>query len=285
MRQFKNPDWIADIKFEYESFEQIPSHVFDSINQDLDRVQSKEPLASIVISAWNEEVNILRTVASLSRMKTQIPFEIIVINNNSQDRTQDTIDRLHVKGLFQEKQGCGFARQMGQEQAAGKYILLADADCYYPSCWVDEMVKVLQEPGVVCVYGRYSFISEEGFPRWKLFLLEMMKDAFAEIRHIKRPYYNSFGLSMGFIREYGLKVGFVPSRWRGDDGQLCLGLMEYGKIKQVRSNKARAWTAPRTLKRTGTFSQVVKERILIEAKRFTGNFNSRMPENISMLDE
>ncbi|ALI99886.1 glycosyltransferase family 2 protein [Rufibacter tibetensis] len=285
MRQFKNPTWINDIKFEYESFDQIPAHVFDQINRDLDKVQSKQPLVSIVMSAWNEEVNLLRTIASMSRMKTKYPFEIIVINNNSQDRTQDTMDRLHVKRLFQPKQGCGFARQMGMEHAAGKYILLADADCYYPSCWIDEMIDVLTQPDVVCVYGRYSFISEKGFPRWKLSLLELMKDAFAEIRHIKRPYYNSFGLSMGFIKEYGMKIGFVPSKWRGDDGMLCLGLMKYGKIKQVRSNKARIWTAPRTLQRSGSFSQVLKERILIEAKRFKGNFNNKMPKDLSMQDE
>ncbi|WP_181304123.1 glycosyltransferase family 2 protein [Rufibacter sp. XAAS-G3-1] len=284
MRQLKNPEWIDELKFEYDNFDQIPSHVFDKINSDLDKVLSKEPLVSIVMTAWNEEVNLLRTIASLSKMKTQIPFEIIVINNNSQDRTQDTMDNLHIKRLFQPKQGCGFARQLGMEHAAGKYILLADADCYYPSCWVDEMMDVLRQPNVVCVYGRYSFISEEGFPRWKLTLLEIMKDMFAEIRHIKRPYYNSFGLSMGFVKEHGMKVGFVPSKWRGDDGMLCLGLMKYGKIKQVRSNKARAWTEPRTLKRSGSFSQVLKERILIEAKRFKGNFNSKMPKDMSMME-
>ncbi|KIO74803.1 glycosyl transferase, partial [Pedobacter lusitanus] len=49
--------------------------------------------------AWNEEINILRCVASLSKMKTAIPFEIIVVNNNSQDKTQETIDQLHVRSF------------------------------------------------------------------------------------------------------------------------------------------------------------------------------------------
>ncbi|WP_235324694.1 hypothetical protein [Pedobacter lusitanus] len=32
-------------------------------------------------------------------MKTAIPFEIIVVNNNSQDKTQETIDQLHVRSF------------------------------------------------------------------------------------------------------------------------------------------------------------------------------------------
>src|SRR5690606_12626695 len=146
--------------------------------------------------------------------------------------------RLHVRKLFQEIQGCGPARQLGQENAKGKYILLADADCLYPDCWLNEMMKVLTQPGVVCVYGRYSFISEERYPRWKLYSLEKMKDIIAEIRHLKRPYLNAYGISMGYVKEYGLKVGYVMYKIWGDDGRLCFDLMSYGKVKQVRSNKA-----------------------------------------------
>lgn len=283
MNIFKNPEFIKDFQFDYQHFEEIPDAVFNSINDDLDKLQQKEPVVSILIAAWNEEVNILSSVASLSKLKTDIPLEIIVVNNNSQDRTQDTIDKLHVKGLFQQIQGCGPARQLGLENARGKYILLADADCIYPDCWLNEMIKVLSQKDVVCVYGRYSFISEPGFPRWKLQMLELMKDIIAEFRHINRPYFNSYGISMGFIKEFGLKVGFVMTNFWGEDGQMCLGLMKYGKIKQVKANKARAWTGPRTLKRDGSFISALKKRLIKEAKRFAGNFSSYVPEEKKLL--
>ncbi|MDQ4140956.1 MAG: glycosyltransferase, partial [Bacteroidota bacterium] len=231
-----------------------------------------------VITAWNEEVNILRCVASLSQMKTKHPFEIIVINNNSTDKTQETINKLWVKSFIERTQGAGPARQLGQEKATGKYILTADADCFYPACWIDEMMKVLQKPDVVCVYGRYSFISEPGFPRWKLAILESMKDIIAEVRHINRPYFNAFGISMGYVKEYGLKIGFIKINRRGEDGQLCLDLMKYGKIKQVRSNAARAWTGTRTLQRSGSFFQALSTRVGHELNRFLNNFHSRLPE-------
>src|SRR5690606_6371410 len=131
---FKVPNWVHSHKYLYSRYDEIPEKVFCAINSRLDLIRCDKPFVSIIIAAWNEEINILNCISSLSNMKTNIPFEIIVINNNSSDNTQKTIDRLNIKSLFQGIQGCGPARQMGQEHALGKYILLADADCIYPEC-------------------------------------------------------------------------------------------------------------------------------------------------------
>lgn len=277
----KNPIWLDQFYYDYRKFEEIPSEVFKSINTDLDTIQGDNPRVTILITAWNEEINILRCVASLSKTQFDHPIEIIVINNNSSDKTQDTIDKLHVKGLFEKRQGCGPARQLGQVQASGKYILLADADCFYPPNWVESMIDILQRPDTVCVYGRYSFISEKGFPRWKLAFFEKMKDLIAEFRHLNRPYFNTYGISMGYVKALGLKVGFIVNNFWGDDGQLCLGLMEYGKVRQVRSNKSRVWTGVRSLQRDGSFLQALVFRIKKELKRFLKNFDSALPERHS----
>jgi len=276
---FNTPHWVDLHRFSYRKFDEIPTAVFSSINSRLDKIKSIDPQVSIVIAAWNEEINILNCVSSLSCMESSIPFEIIVVNNNSSDATQKTIDNLHVKCLFQPIPGCGPARQMGQEHAKGKYILLADADCIYPACWVDAMVGKLEQQGVVCVYGRYSFIEELNYPRWKLFVLEKMKDIIAEFRHYKRPYLNAYGISMGYIKEFGLKVGFVGYKIWGDDGRLCFDLMEYGQVKQVKRDSARLWTAPRTLQRDGSLAKAILARIKIEMRRFSSLFTAHPPHD------
>lgn len=272
----KNPAWIKDFEYSYASFNDIPQDVFDTINKRLDNLYAAEPLVSIVITAYNEEVDLLRTVGSLAGQVTKYPFEIIVVNNNSNDRTQDTLDKLHIKSFFQPKQGWGPGRQMGMENALGKFILLADSDCIYPSSWVEKLVDALHTPGVVSVYGRYSFISEEDYPRWQLFILESLKDVIAEVRHLKRPFLNSYGMSMGFVKEYGLREGFYNNATRGEDGRMCYDLMKYGKVKQVRSGSCRVWTGPRTLKRDGTLFNSIKIRIVKEIKRLSIYFNKRM---------
>jgi len=276
MRLFKNPGWVKEFEYPYKNFDEIPQQVFDNINSGLDKIQSADPLASIVITAWNEEVDILRTIGSLSKLKTKISIEIIVVNNNSTDKTQDTLNKLHIRSFFQPKQGWGPGRQMGMENALGEYVLLADSDCIYPPCWVDKMVYGLQKPGVVSVYGRYSFISEPGFPRWQLFILETLKDLIAEVRHFKRPYLNSYGMSMGFIKKYGLKEGFYYNKTHGEDGRMCSDLMKYGKVKQIKSGKNRVWTGPRTLKKDGSLIKAVGIRIVKEIKRFSIYFNTNV---------
>jgi glycosyltransferase involved in cell wall biosynthesis len=279
MNILREPKWLKKFNFEYARYEDIPYSIFDQINQDLNKVQGEDPLVSVVVAAWNEEVNILNCVASLSQTRTNKRLEIIVINNNSTDKTQETLNRLQVKSFFQRVQGWGPARQMGLEKSRGKYILLADADCIYPEKWVDEMVKNLQEPGVVCVYGRYSFISEPGYPRWQLYLLEKMKDAIAELRHLKRPYLNAFGMSMGYIREYGVKVGYVMHKIKGEDGRMCFDLMQFGKVRQVKTSKARIWTRPRSLQRDGSLGKAMAIRIGKEIKRISTLFTPHPPHN------
>lgn len=262
-----NPRWLYDHLYNYDKFEDIPQSVFDEINVGLRKVQSDDPLVSVVICAYNEETNIMKALSSLSRLQSKYPLEILVVNNNSNDRTQDTLDKLHVRSVFQPIQGWGPARQMGLEQARGKYILTADADAIYPSVWVDKMIDALDQPGVICVYGRYSFIAEEGYPRWQLAIYEKMKDMVAELRHYKRPFLNTYGISMGLVREFALKIGYVMHVIRGEDGRMCYDLMRYGKVRQVRSVKARVWTFPRTLKKEGTLSNAFMNRVKKELGR------------------
>jgi hypothetical protein len=276
---FRNPAWLEQFNYTYTGFEDIPQEVFDAVNGELDKKLSPFPLVSVVIAAWNEEVSLLRTIASLSQTSTILPFEIIVVNNNSSDKTQQTLDNLHVKPVFQPIQGWGPARQLGLENAKGKYILMADADCLYPPGWIDEMVKVLQTEGTVCVYGRYSFMSSSGYPRWKLFFFEKMKDLFAKLRHFKRPHLNAYGMSMGYIREYGLKVGYVMHKIRGEDGRLCYDLMQFGKVKQVKTGKARVWTLPRTLQQDGTLGKALGKRAGKEFKRLSSLFTVHPPHD------
>jgi len=276
---FNNPVWLDQFKQPYEKYEDIPAAVFDSINKDLDQLLSEDPLVSIVIAAWNEEVSILRTIASLAKSETSIPLEIIVINNNSTDHTQQTLDRLHVKNFFQPLQGWGPARQLGMEKARGKYILLADADCIYPAAWVQEMTKSLQTEGTACVYGRYSFMAMPGFSRWKLSLYERMRNIIATLRHFKRPHLNAYGMSMGYVKEYGLKAGFVMYKIRGEDGRLCFDLMKYGKVNQVKNNNARVWTLPRTLQQDGNLGQALSKRIRKEIKRLSSLFTVHPPHD------
>ena len=279
MHIFKNPEWIDQELLKCETLEEVPLHKITEIKERLASVVSNDPVVTVIIAAWNEEVNIIRCLDTLSRNKSSVPFDIIVINNNSKDRTQEVLDRLGVKSLFQPVQGCGPAREMGQRAAQGKYILTADADCLYPERWVETMTRSLMKEGVVFVYGRYSFLGSEKYSRWQFFLYDAVRDGMIEIRHIKRPYLNALGISMGYIKELGIKEGYITKNIRGDDGRLCFDIMKHGKVRAVRSNASRVWTSNRTLERDGSFYQAIKKRVLRELARFDNYLKPPVPHD------
>lgn len=279
MNLFSNPSWLNQHNYSYESLDQVPQSVFDTINARLLKHETNAPVVSVIIAAYNEEVNLIRCVSSLSAFDTNIPYEIIVVNNNSTDRTQEVIDGLRIRGLFQPIQGCGPARQMGQEAARGEFVLMADADCLYPANWLNNMVAKLRHPGVSCVYGRYSFIGTPDIPRWQLTIHETLRDIVAEIRHVKRPYLNAFGMSMGYVTKAGLAAGFVMKDIRGEDGRLCFDLMQHGRVMAMRTRSARVWTGPRSLQRDGTLVQALWGRIGNELRNLLSYLTPHPPHD------
>lgn len=280
MNIFKNPSWIDEHLLSINSLDSLPESIFPEINRNLDNLQSKDPLVSVVIPCYNEELNIVRTLLYLSRNKTTFGVEIIVVDNNSTDRTADVLKRLHVKTFVQAKPGCGPARQLGQERALGEYILMADADCFYPLNWIEKMTRALREDQVTCVYGRYSFLGTPEKPRWKLFMYEFLRDYLAELRHMKRPCMNAVGMSMGYVKKLGLQVGFVDRKIRGEDGRMCFALMQLGKIRQLRDRSMSVWTLPRALDREGGLAHALTSRVIRELSRINDYFTTQAPHDV-----
>lgn len=277
---FKNPPWIDAQLLSASSLEDLPDSIYYEINKYLGVLQQTTPLVSVVLPAYNEEVNIVRALYSLSRNVVPFPVEIVVVNNNSADRTAEVLKRLNVVTVFQPKQGCGPARQLGQEVARGKYILTADADCLYPPDWIRKMTETLRGENVSCVYGRYSFIGSADKPRWKFFVYELLRDCYAEFRHIKRPFMNALGMSMGYVRDYGIRVGFIDRNIRGEDGRMCFALMQHGRVKQVRDRSIRVWTFPRTLDKEGRLIYSLAARMAVELTRFRHYFTTQKPHDV-----
>lgn len=274
-----NPAWISKERLTIRTVESIPIDWIEEINLSLSRLVSTEPLVSIVIPAWNEEINVLHAIDSLVRNTVAFPIEIIVVNNNSTDGTQSILDKLNVRSVFQGVQGCGPARQLGQEVALGKYILMADADCFYPPGWIDKMVNELSKDGVSCVYGRHSFLASSKWRRFALFTYECLRDLLIEFRHPNRPYLNALGMNMAYIKEYGLKAGFVTRNIRGEDGRMCFDLMKFGKVVQLRSYSCRVWTWPRTLDNESNLFLSILARIAMEFSRVHVYFTKPRPHN------
>ena len=261
------PSEIKKHYFDYQSIEEIPHEVFERIKKGFSKQHSAQPLITVVVIAYNEEKNILKSLSSLSCLVSKYPFEVIVSNNNSKDRTQEILDRCGVQSVFEPKQGVGFARDAGLQIARGKYQLCADADTIYPSTWIDEMVEPLIKEKAVVVYGRVSFLPDGNKNRFTLAIYEVFKDIVIGLRAVKRPELVAGGASLGFITAQAKQIGWRTDVARGEDGQMVLALKKFGSIKMIKSKKSRIWTTARILDRDGSFLIMVSKRVWKELKR------------------
>lgn len=262
MNLFGLPKWILPHLFKNKKFQDLTDTEIGNLRTAIGYFKAEHPDISVVIPAWNEENNIYRTLSSLSASHTKYKVEIVVINNNSTDGTQNVLDRLGVRNYLQTVQGTPFARQMGLELARGKYHLCADSDTFYPPDWIDLMVApMVKDSGITGVYGNYAFIPPGDQGRFGLWLYEKFAGVMIQIRKKNREYLNVYGFNMGFVTEIGRATGgfkvsgsriyanIVGSDYENEaeDGRMALNLKTAGKLKMVNDSKATVFTSPRRL--------------------------------------
>jgi len=269
------PKWILPHLFTNKRFEDLTEGEIQVLRSRINRFREEAPEVSVVIPAWNEENNIYRTLSSLSASSTNYKVEIVVVNNNSTDGTQKVLDTLGVRNYLQTVQGTPFARQMGLDQARGKYHLCADSDTFYPPDWIDLMVEPMaKNAGITGVYGNYAFIPPTGQGRLGLWLYEQFAGLMIRIRKKNREYLNVYGFNMGFVTEVGRRTGgfrvsgsrvyanIVGSDFQNEaeDGRMALNLKKEGELRQVTSSKATVFTSPRRLLDDGSISRAFFNR-------------------------
>jgi cellulose synthase/poly-beta-1,6-N-acetylglucosamine synthase-like glycosyltransferase len=281
MSLFGLPNWIKPHLFKEKRFQDLSVQEIDDLKHKISHYLHEQPDVSVVIPAWNEENNIYRTLSSLSSARTAYKVEIVVINNNSTDRTQAVLDTLGVRNYLQPVQGTPFARQMGLEMAKGKYHLCADSDTFYPPDWIDLMVApMVKDPGVTGVYGNYAFIPPAGSGRMGLWLYEKFAGIMIRIRKRNREYLNVYGFNMGFVTETGRSTGgfrvsgsriyanIVGSDYENEaeDGRMALNLKKEGRLQMVTDAKATVFTSPRRLLDDGSITKAFFNRALRQLK-------------------
>ena len=268
INRFTTPDWVKRHFFDFRNYDKVTVAKAEIIKRGLSKFNVADPVASIVIPAYNEEENLLSTLSSFSELRPRVPTELLVVNNNSNDRTQEILDRLGVDSIFQPVQGRTYARQLGLEKARGKFILSADADSIYPPDWGNQFIQTLfNRDNVAVVYGRYSFIPTRRVNRIGLAMHEFGGELMFNRRKGIDLCINAVGFNTGFRKAQALAVGgYDPEKLefqnqRSEDGWLAQSLYkEYGEIVLVHSDN-RVWTSDRRLLDEGSLTKASMNRV------------------------
>ena len=242
------PKWYDKYLSIYgKPFDEVSDNILDEIKEKLRALQSEAPLISIVVIAYNEERRLASCLWSLSELQTKYPIEIIGVNNNSKDRTEEVYQRLGLPYFNESKQSPGFARQCGLENARGQYHFCIDADTFYPTRYIDLMMTKLSRPEIACVSSFWSFFPDEKHSAFGLFLFELVRDAFLFVQHFQRQELCVRGMVFAFKTDLARKVKIRTDIRRGEDGSLALSLKPYGRIAFLYNRHARPVTGYGTI--------------------------------------
>lgn len=275
LQRFVFPKWVQRHNIEFDKFEDIPADLLAKVRQNLQQFKVEAPEVSIVIPAYNEERDLLRTVSSLSELQLPFKTELIVANNNSTDKTQQLLDALDIRSVFEKKQGISHARQAGLEAARGTYILNADADSIYAPNWGKAFVETLQtNPDIAVVYGHYSFIPSKEMSRRYLGIHELAAETVLSLRSKDMEAASVMGFNFAYRKADAIAVGGFKHdlnrsiTLRSEDGWLALELSSLGKILLLK-NSPRVWTSNRRIVADGSIFNAFRRRAARYFKEFT----------------
>jgi glycosyltransferase involved in cell wall biosynthesis len=106
---------------------------------------------SIIIPAYNEENYLQATLAALQEAMPQLGLsgEIIVVDNNSSDRTAEIAATRGAKVIFEAINQISRARNTGARAAAGRYLIFVDADTLVPRALLQQALADLESGKII----------------------------------------------------------------------------------------------------------------------------------------
>lgn len=104
---------------------------------------------SVVVPVYNGEKTLPLCLDSLMNLDyPKEDFEIIVVDNNSTDKTQEIIKRYPVRYVFEPHRNCAKARNKGIKSSKGEFVAFLDADCVAHKDWIKNLLNGCNDPFV-----------------------------------------------------------------------------------------------------------------------------------------
>jgi glycosyltransferase involved in cell wall biosynthesis len=110
------------------------------------------PLVSVIVPAFNEEKFLGNCLESLENQDFK-DFEIIVVDNNSTDKTAEIAKKFGVILVSEKNQGVAFARNKGANAAKGEILVFTDADTILPKNWLSRIQKEFEKDKKFVAFG------------------------------------------------------------------------------------------------------------------------------------
>lgn len=127
------------------------------------------PSISIVIPAYNEEDYLHECLVSVFNQDLLYPYEVIVVDNNSRDRTYAVASAWKEKGIqliSEPRPGATVARNTGARAACAEIVYFLDADCLLPQGILKKIIQTfVKNPTCHLISGPYIYDRDGVIPK------------------------------------------------------------------------------------------------------------------------
>lgn len=117
-----------------------------------------KPVLSVIVPAKNEEALLPQCLAALTHQSATVPYEVIVVDSNSTDKTATVAKKAGVRYVNEPKKGKIYGFIRGAREAKGTILCFTEADCEVPVTWVQTIAEYFAtHPSVAAISGGYTF--------------------------------------------------------------------------------------------------------------------------------
>lgn len=123
---------------------------------------------SIVLPCLNEAETVGRCVRTALKALAELKIngEVLVVDNGSTDRSAELARQAGARVLFEPARGYGLALRRGLEEAAGRLIVIADADDSYDLSTIGPFIEALKNGADLVMGSRRLGKIEKGAMPW-----------------------------------------------------------------------------------------------------------------------
>lgn len=124
-------------------------------------IESRQPMASVILPTYDEALNLPVAVAAVEASLEGQAYEIIIVDDDSPDRTWEIADALaardgRVRSVRRlSERGLSSAIALGMSLSAGDVLVVMDADLQHDATVIPQLVEAIAEGGFdICVASR-----------------------------------------------------------------------------------------------------------------------------------
>lgn len=117
-------------------------------------------MLSVIVCTWNRASQLAPCLRKFTELQSpQKDWELLVVDNNSSDNTQEVVRKFaahapfQVKYVFESRQGLSHARNRGIAEACHSIVAFTDDDCLVDRLWANTILHEFSDDESLAVLG------------------------------------------------------------------------------------------------------------------------------------